>query len=213
MKLGREHIRLIKNISITVVIGILAFILYDYFKGDDNSADTIADTPIRIEAVKKIAEIGAVSYTDEIVVDTVEYYDELDEISDWLDAYELSQRLINRNVKRRLTLIVKGEIRVGIDIRKNNIEINRSNDTVYLKLSNPELLEVNLSPSGTDVYQEQGSWSDKERTILELKAKQRLINNSVELDLINKARVSTEKLFKRLLQHEKYVEFIYPEDN
>lgn len=194
------------------MIGILAFILYDYFKGDDNSADTIADTPIRIEAVKKIAEIGAVSYTDEIVVDTVEYYDELDEISDWLDAYELSQRLIKRNVKRRLTLIVKGEIRVGIDIRKNNIEINRSNDTVYLKLNNPELLEVNLSPSGTDVYQEQGTWSDKERKILELKAKQRLINNSVELDLINKARVSTEKLFKRLLQHEKYVEFIYPED-
>lgn len=210
MKLDREYIRLIKNIAIMVGIGILIYILYDYFfGGTENNSSKIADTPIHIESVKRIAEVSAVSYTDEIVVDSVEYYEEIDLSEDWLDAIKMTERLLYRNVKRRLTIIVKGEVRYGFDLQRNNFSVKKSNDSLILYLPEPEIIEINVSPSGNEIYQEQGNWSDSEIKKLENRAKKKLVENVETLDLNTKARESASKLFKRLLQHEKHVEIKY----
>jgi hypothetical protein len=207
MKMNPEYIRLIKNIGFLIIIGIIVSFVISYFVGNSSDdSDQIADTPIRVEQVKRIAEISSVSYTDEIVVDSVEYFKELEEISDWLDAIELSQRVLQRNVKRRLTLIVKGEVKMGFDLKSKSLKALRNGDTLYLSIPQPTLLEINLSPSGTEIYQEQGNWKDSERRKLENKAKLILIENSKRYGLKKKAEDSATRLFKRLLKDEKYVE-------
>lgn len=206
MKINSEYIKLVKNIGVLLLIGIGVSFIIGYFWSDDEDYGKIADTPIRIEKIRKIAEVATVSYSDEIVVDSIEFYDEMDEMSDWFDAYEITQRIVQRNVKRRLTLIVKGEVKYGFDLKSERFETKRRNDTLAIYLPEPSMLDVILTPSGTEVYQEQGSWKDRERQKLEMKAKLKLIENSSGLDLDNKSKEAARKLFKRLLHDEKHLE-------
>ena len=206
MKINSEYIKLIKNIGVLILLGIGISLLIAYFSSDEDDYGKIADTPIRVEKIRKIAEIATVSYSDEIVVDSIEFYDEMDEMNDWFDAYEITQRIVQRNVKRRLTLIVKGDVKFGFDLKSEQFETKRRNDTLEIYLPEPRILEVLLTPSGTEVYQEQGTWKDRERQKLEMKAKLKLIENASSLDLVEKSREAARKLFKRLLQHEKHVE-------
>lgn len=206
MKFNQEYIRLIKNVGLLVILGIIAALIISYFASGEDDTSKIEDTPIHIERVRKIAEISAVSYTDEIVVDSVEYFSDMEEISDWLDAYEITQRIIQRNVKRRLTLIVKGEVKYGFNLASDEFQTQRSGDTLLVVLPKPTLIEVNLTPSGTEVYQEQGTWRDNERKKLEQQAKLKLVQNSSQLDLESKAKETAKRLFARLLKNEDHVE-------
>jgi hypothetical protein len=209
MKLNRETIRLIKNIGFLLILGIVVSVIIGYFAGDGDDTDKIADTPIRIESVRKIAELSTISYTDEIVVDSVEYFEELDDVSDWLDAIELSQRVLQRNIKRRLTLIVKGEIKLGFDLKKHPIRSQQKGDTLQVELPEAQIIGINMSPSGTEIYQEQGYWKDSERRILENKARSILIRNCERFNMKQKAKEIAERLIKRLLKEEKHVEITF----
>ena len=65
--------RLLKNVFALLILGGAGFGVYFlFFSGESNDLE-IEDTPIHIESIRTIAEISTVSYTDEVVMDTVEY--------------------------------------------------------------------------------------------------------------------------------------------
>jgi hypothetical protein len=180
--------------------------IYPYFFGEDvDDQLLITKTPIQIESIRTIAEISTVSYKDEIVVDSIEWYKQkLKEINGY-DPRNWST-MYNRGIKRRLTLIVRGEVHYGLDLSKGNFEIDQSSlDTLLIKLPKAKILDVNITPKQTEVFQEQGKWRDHERRILEGKAKKLLIKNSKKLELDVKAEKQALQLFKKMIKTDKKV--------
>lgn len=198
--ISKDMIRLIKNIIAVGVIAMVGFLVYYFFFSNSGEDELrIDDTPIHVESIRTIAEISTVSYQDEVVMDTVEYYKSEPSIyhpTEWLQLYD-------RNVKRRLTLIVKGEVKYGLDLTKSNFNIKSNSDSIWIKLPAPKVLDVIVSPSKTEIFQEQGRWTDRDRKRLEAKAKNTLQLNAKVFKLEEKARINSERLFKKLIQSEK----------
>ena len=193
-----EYIRLIKNLLVLGVLILLGVLIYWFFSSSENEELTIEDTPIHIESIKTIAEISTISYKDEVVIDSVEFYD--GRISMSLYDPEEWMRIFNRNIKRRLTIIVKGEIKYGIDLTDGDFKLIRRPDTLIVQVPSPKILDVIMSPSKTEIFQEQGVWRDYERRQLESKAKIQLKINAEELSLRKKAEENTIRLLEKLIQ-------------
>lgn len=200
IKFSKNTLRLIKNIVILGAIGAAIYFAYTFFAGKSGSEEKISDTPIHIEAIKTIAEISTVSYRDEVVMDSLERYKKE------LSIYNPKRwaREYSKNVKRRLTLIVRGEVIYGLDLSNGNFKIVNDNpDTLWLKLPKTKILEIAVSPSQTEIFQEQGKWSDYARQVMEKKAMKQLKQNSINLKLDEKAQENAEKLFRKLIKTEK----------
>lgn len=180
-------------------MGCIVFIVmlaYNYFVPSDDSELKIADTPIHIESIKTIAEISTVSYKDEVVIDTVEYYGEFTSVLDpdeWM-------RVLNRGIKRRLTIIVQGEVKYGIDMTNKDYSVTSNKDSIWVTLPAPKILDVIVTPSKTEIFQEQGTWGDHTRRKLEAKAKYRIQKNAEAISLQKKAEDNTIRLFKKLIR-------------
>ena len=209
LKISKDYQRLIKNAIGLSIIGGVVVVVYLLLTRDSGPTNKIDDTPIRIESIKNIAELSTISYSDEVVIDSVVYYKELEALSNVLDAYDLTQRIIKRNVKRRLTLIFRGEVKYGLQLTDKNFESTQNEDTIWLTLPKPVLLDLILTPSDTEIYQEQGFWTDAERKEMEAKAKKRLKENAQKLKLEARAEKNATKLFKRLLRTEKTIVISY----
>lgn len=196
----KDSIRLLKNIAVLAAIGGLFYLVYWYFfTGGDEDELTIDDTGIKIESIRTIAEISTINYSDEVVVDSVERYDNSPSLFDPRDW----QAIYSGNVKRRLTLIVRGEVQYGLDLTDGNYKIDQGEDTIIVRLPHPKRLDVVISPSKTEVFQEEGKWKDSERKKLELRAKYQLMKNASELDLEKKAEKHAERLMRKMIKTDK----------
>lgn len=198
-RMKNEYVRLLKNIFVLGILTFIVMLVVNYFMPKQDSELKIADTPIHIESIKTIAEISTVSYKDEVVIDTVEYYGEYTNVFDpdeWM-------RVINRGIKRRLTIIVQGEVKYGIDLTNKNYSVTSNKDSIWVTLPAPKILDVIVTPSKTEIFQEQGNWSDYTRRKLETKAKYRIQKNAEAISLQKKAQDNTIRLFKKLIRTER----------
>ncbi|MDX2362146.1 MAG: DUF4230 domain-containing protein [Crocinitomicaceae bacterium] len=196
--------RLLKNVLALLIVAAAGVAIYIFvFTGNSDDLE-IEDTPIHIESIRTIAEISTVSYTDEVVMDTVEFHKGITSnysIDDWITWY-------NNDVKRRLTLIIRGEIRYGLDLTDGNFTIESNKDTIWLSLPQAKLLDVIVSPSNTEVFQETVSrgnapWSDDVRKQMEMKAKAQLTEDAESLNLEAQAQENAERMFTKLIQTDK----------
>ncbi len=194
----KESKRLFINLTVLLTLVGAIVVAWLLFFGGDNKP-TIEDTPIQIESIRTIAEISMVSYKDEVVMDSVEFETEDYSFYDprkYIDLYQ-------RGVKRRLTMIITGEVRYGIDLTHNNYTLTSNADSIHLTLPQPTMLDVIIVPSKTEVYLEKGYWTDGERRKLESRAKEKFRLNAEELALKDKARENAERMFKKLIQDDR----------
>lgn len=191
-----DYKRLMKNIVGLAILAAVAFSAIFVYRSYSDDELKIDDTPVHIEAIRTIAEISTVSFKDEVVVDTVEFYNESFDI---MNPFDWKEYLYDRNVKRRLTMIFRGEVKYGLNLSDSNFDIDHTKDTLFIQLPKPELLDVIITPSKTEVFQEQGQWSDGERKQLESKAKYLFRKNAEELKLTEKAQENALTLIEKLI--------------
>lgn len=200
-----EWIRLIKNLSVLAAVVVVLILGYRWFFSPSEDGLQIDDTPLRIESIRSIAEISSISYRDEVVVDTVELYPSHYSIQDpreWMRWYD-------RNVMRRLTLIVHGEVKFGINLSDSNYAVERKGDSLFVHLPEPTILDIELSPSKTEIFEERGKWSDRERKKLEKRALQKIKSNGEELLLNKKVMENTRQLFEKLVPSTHYISITF----
>jgi len=200
-----DLIRLLKNLVILIIIGGVGYLIYLYFfKESPKDELRIDETPIHIEAIRSIAEISTVNYKDEVVMDSVVRHKGSSTWS-WLDSQKMVDKYLNSNIKKRLTLIVKGEVRFGVDLTDMNYNVRQTKDSIFIQLPPPKVLDVVVSPSKTEVFQEQGHWTDRERKTMESKAKAKLISNAKSMDLNGKTERNMRTLMEQMIQTNKTV--------
>lgn len=203
--------RLSKNLSrIKGFVGILIFCVLAYFvyrwftKKDEISDFKLEHSPLHVERIESIAEIATISYSDEVVVDTIEYYKNTEDlltgsISKLLDPKDFKYGLTPNNIKRRLSLIVKGELRVGFDFKNSPMKVIENDSSIQLILPKANVLDILVNPSDTEIFQENGKWNDFEVAFLQKRAKQKLLHNMLQLDLIKRAEENMELLVRKQL--------------
>ncbi len=199
----KDLTRFLKNLLVLLIIGAVGYLIYWlFFKESPEDQLLIDKTPIHIEAIRAIAEISTVNYRDEVVMDSVIRYKGTTAWS-WIDSTEIYDRNFNDNIKRRLTLIVRGEVRFGVDLSEMNYKIRQTEDSIFIQLPKPKVLDVVVSPSKTEIFQEQGKWTDRERTTLETKAKVKLVANANRMVLDQKTEKNMRTLLHQMIRSDK----------
>lgn len=211
MKLQKiKEIRtLIIRLCLVALIAFAAYWGYQlFFKGDSADEIVLEETPLRIEQVRAILELNTLKFQDEAVVDSVEYYQSesdvlwgtLDKLS---DPDQFKHGLNPNGIKRRLTLIVRGELMYGVDLKRKDFQFIPGDDTLTIIIPQPELLSVSLNPKGTEVYLENGDWQDYERVYLQRKARNKMIASGDRLKLPERAKAPLEKALRALVRTDK----------
>lgn len=210
----RNSIRLLKNIAGILFFGLLGFLLFRSCKNKQDSEKLILDeTPLHIESIRKIAEVATISFKDEVVADTVEYYKNNDEkVAGTLQKIvdlDIKNAIRNTAIKRRLTIIVKGEAKIGFDFNDQNFRTYHNKDTIWFHFPNAEILDINLNPSQTEVFQENGIWHDYTRKQLLEDAKWKIENNVNKAQLLSKAEETLRELVVKLARDKRKVLVYY----
>jgi hypothetical protein len=200
-----DLVRLLKNLVVLLIIGGVVYLIYHFFfKGGEEEYLKIDDTPIHVESIRSIAEISTVNYKDEVVMDSVVRWKGNSTWS-WFDSQRMVDKYLNSNIKRRLTIIVRGEVRYGFDLSESNFEIRQGKDSVFIQLPKPKVLDVVVSPSKTEIFQEQGKWTDGERKSMEVRAKAKLVKNAKSLNLNSKTEKNMRRLMMQMIRTDKTV--------
>lgn len=199
-----ELVRLVINMSIIAGLVVLALFLIRRCTSDEDGEWELENHPLRVENIRKIAELSTVSYSDEVVTDSIEYYNDMSEqlsgnISKLSDLENWKYAVRGSAVKRRLTLIVGGEVRYGFDLKDTTFNVTYSGDTVFVRAAAPKILDVIVVPSKTSIFQEHGEWHDNARVRLQQKARMILATRSGKIGLEEKSKLQLESLLKKLL--------------
>lgn len=189
-----------------IVVGIFVWNLIANRSDEDEF--TIDETPLRVEQIRSILELNTMKFQDEVVVDSVEFYRSTTEQAtgslEKLFSYsDIENAFTTSPVKRRLTLIVKGELLYGVNLKTNDFQVVPKDDTLYVQLPQPELLSVSINPKSTEIFIENGVWRDHERRALMNKARKRMIASGEQLHLARKSKEGLEKTIRQLLPTEK----------
>lgn len=206
----KEIQTLIIRLAIIVLIAFAGYWIYQwFFKGTSAEDEIILDeTPLKVEQIRSILELNTLKFQDEAVVDTVEYYKSGNEVllgslSKLVDPDQFKHGLRADGIKRRLTLIMKGELLYGVDLKRKDFQFISKPDSLIILIPKPELLSVSINPKGTEVYIENGDWKDYERLYLQRKARLRMIATGDRLKLTERAKAPLEKALRSLVRTDK----------
>ncbi|MES2588946.1 MAG: DUF4230 domain-containing protein [Bacteroidota bacterium] len=210
---SQRKLALVKQVVMLLVLITTILLLMRWCKkSEKESRFEIENSPIKVELIRSIAQLATISYKDEVVVDSLEYYSSANEqilgnISKLVDIDNIKHGLKSSNIKRRLTLIVKGEINIGFNLKDKKFKIQETDSLIKICIPKPIILDVLSTPSTTRVFQENGSWKDYEITVLKNKARDKMRRNVEQLQLKTKAKENLERFLRPLIKKNKKVIF------
>lgn len=210
-----KNIKLLWQVlKLLILVALIVFVVRWCNKPGSNDELEIENTPMRVEMIRNIAEIATISYKDEVVADTVEFYKDAQEqftgtLEKLTDPHDFKYGIRSEWIKRRLTLIVQGEIRYGFDLTHFDLRTQENDSVLTVMLPQPIVTDIIVTPSSTEVFLENGHWRDYEVRQLHNKARRKLIQGAVQLKLEQKARDNMESLLKQLIRTSKRLQVQY----
>ncbi|WP_300664513.1 DUF4230 domain-containing protein [Fluviicola sp.] len=205
----KEIRTLIVRLALIALIVFAGYWIYKlFFKAESKDEIVLDETPLKVEQIRSILQLNTLKFQDEAVVDTVEYYKTGSELfvgslNKMLDVDQMKHGLSGDGVKRRLTLIMKGELLYGVDLQRKDFQFVSKEDSLIILIPKPELLSIALNPKGTEVYIENGEWKDYERMSLQRKARNKMIASGNRLKLSERAKAPLEKALRALVKTDK----------
>ncbi|MCE3295214.1 MAG: hypothetical protein K0R65_928 [Crocinitomicaceae bacterium] len=199
---------------LALLVGIVLFFVKWCSGSSAKSRFEIENSPIRVEMIRNIAQLANISYKDEVVADSIEYYKSENEMFAGTfeklgDPDNFRHGLKASNVKRRLTLIVKGEVWIGFNLKDEKFNIKETDSLIQIFLPEPEIIDVISTATSTKVFQENGRWKDYEIRQLKNKARQKMRRNAEMLRLQDKAKENAKNVLGKLIKKKKPVEFVF----
>lgn len=155
----------------------------------------IEETPLLITEIKQIATLFTIESSDEVVVSQVRPVPEGSpkKILDWISPLPLAQA-------ERLVLVVKGKVIAGTDLsRLESNAVFIRDDSVSVTIPAARIQDIIVNPSGTDVFIEEGNWSQAETNKLVSQASEKLRQRATEKGILLKADEQALKVLRNFL--------------
>jgi hypothetical protein len=158
---------------------------------------TIDETPILIQEIRPLAQLVTIAAYNEILVDSVMPTSHGERIGAVLNPMHFGKILTSK----KLVIIGKTMVQVGVDLQKlteNDIIINK--DSISLALPEAEIFDIIINPSGTEIFSEQGSWTNEAVVDLKKKIQKRAEAIVIEQNLLTIAESRTKEVLQQFLQ-------------
>lgn len=89
----------------------------------------------------------------------------------------------------QIVFIVKTKVRAGFDLSKiSENDLSISNDTLSVKLPEPEIFDIIANPSDWRIYHRAGKWEDNEIRTIQSHSLEGIRQDAIELGLLEKAQ-------------------------
>ena len=156
----------------------------------------IYNTPAVVVEIKKIAEFVTTCFFEEkIIIERKTKHKLAGFILDKLDKDD-------GILFDELCLIAKGQVRIGYNLKNISEEnIRVSNKILYITLPQVEILDVIINPKGWDFYVEDGEWTEQDVKDIKAKAKDEVIKDAIQFNVLQKAKESGEAKIRALLMN------------
>ncbi len=154
----------------------------DIFKSQEVEID---NTVILVKEINNLAQLITISAYNEIAIDSIK--------KGWsLFNNPLIPGLLNipdlKKPDHKLVLIGKGKILAGVNLTKLSAsDVFIQKDSVSLVLPKAEIFQVILNPSGFEVFEETGTWTDDEVKTVKIKLRDKLLANALQENILQKA--------------------------
>lgn len=155
----------------------------------------IEETPLLITEIKQIATLLTIESSDEVVVSQVRPVPagSPKKILDYISPVPLVQA-------ERLVLVVKGKVIAGTDLsRLESNAVFIRDDSVSVTIPAARIQDIIVNPSGTDVFIEEGNWSQAETNKLVSQASEKLRQRATEKGILLKADEQALKVLRNFL--------------
>jgi len=155
----------------------------------------IEETPLLITEIKQIATLLTIESSDEVVVSQVRPVPagSPKKILDYISPVPLVQA-------ERLVLVVKGKVIAGTDLsRLESNAVFIRDDSVSVTIPAARIQDIIVNPSGTDVFIEEGNWSQAETNKLVSQASEKLRQRATEKGILVKADEQALKVLRNFL--------------
>jgi Protein of unknown function (DUF4230) len=155
----------------------------------------IDETPLIILRIRELAEMTTVTAMDEVVVTKFRQDDDNIVKALWENPS------LNPN-SNRLTLIIAGKIKSGIDLKLlQSSDIKTNSDSITMYLPKARLLDVIVNPSDVKVFIEKGNWTNSEVLVLTNKGKEKIKFRAYQQKIIERADLKAKAVMESLLRN------------
>lgn len=159
----------------------------------------IEETPILIQEINALAQLMTITYSDEIVMDTVKVGIGIPSLLPVLGGSVLSPAL------DKLVIIGRGKVIAGTDLKKLKEEdFVQTGDSINVQLPSSIILEAILNPSDFETFIEKGNWNDAAVVALKMKIKSELIDRAKKENILNQSDDRTKIIIESLLKNAGY---------
>ena len=130
-----------------------------------------------VQEVKKISEFTTACYYEESVLKS----EKITEGKTWFGVK-------TDDVVDAIVLTVKCKVRAGFDLSMlGDNDLIVAGDSVSIKLPSPKIFDVISNPSDYKIFEESGDWSHEEIVALQVDGKQKVLNNALDSNILEKA--------------------------
>ena len=163
-----------------------------------NQPVKIENSVILIKEINNLAQLITLSAYNEIAIDSVKK-------AGVLFNNPLIPGLINvpnlNPLEQKLILIGKGKILAGVNLAKLiPSDVFVENDSASLLLPKAEILQIILNPSGFEVFEETGDWTDAEVTAVKIKLRIKLVADALRQNILQKAAARAILIMENFLR-------------
>lgn len=159
-----------------------------YIVADMNKPLLIENTANIVEEVKKISEFTTACYYEESVIQDHKLTTKKQWFGNELDTVENS-----------IVLTVLCKVRAGYDLSAiDGDALVVKGDTVNIKLPAPKIFDVISNPSDYKIFEEIGKWEHDEVIVLQKQAKEKMLQNALDHNILEKANSIGKERIKTL---------------
>jgi hypothetical protein len=156
----------------------------------------IEDTPVLIKEINSLAQLMTITYSDEIVMDTVKSGIGIPSLIPVMGGSMLSPAL------DKLVIIGRGKVIVGNDLKKiREIDISQTGDSINIQIPSSTIMETILNPSDFEIFIEKGNWSDAAVTDLKLKIRNEMNSRAIKTNILSQSDQRCKNIMETFLKN------------
>jgi len=99
----------------------------------------------------------------------------------------------------QICIIAKGRVRAGYDFARDSIAVIIEDNVATVILPEPRVFDVTVNPSDWRVYDQVGTWTDKEIRPLLTDCRRRIYRDALDSGILDRARTSAQDQISVLL--------------
>lgn len=155
----------------------------------------IEETPVLIQEINTLAQLMTVTYSDEIVMDTMKTGLGIPSLVPIIGGSMLAPAL------DKLVIIGRGKVIAGTDLKRIQEEdIIQTGDSISISLPSSIILETILNPSDFETFIEKGKWKEAAIVALKIKIRKELNNRALKENILQQSDDRSKMIIESFLK-------------